>query len=289
MEAPTDCNMKSGIIFVLILLFSRLDSQVIQMKRMMIMRTTSKAERRWLWVLLVLGLVACQAAEPPKPDFTAFEDVRERKAAFFAYLRPLAERANASVLKDRARLLAIEAEGSDVGWWDRRTLKRLANEYGVDLSDMTGLLSRVDAVPVSLLLAQAANESSWGRSRFAREGNAFFGQWCFTPACGMVPQGRLAGQTYEVRSFRTVSASVEAYVRNLNTGDAYQGLRDIRARQRAKLSEPKGVALAEGLTSYSTRGAEYVSEIQSMIRYNELGRFDAVDKVCGHSPLPDRC
>jgi Bax protein len=281
--------MKSGIIFVLILLFSRLDSRVIQIKRMTIMHTTSKAERRWLWVLLMFGLAACQAAEPPKPDFTAIEDVRERKAAFFAYLRPLAERANASVLKDRARLLAIQAEGSDVGWWDRRTLKRLANDYGVDSSDVAGLLSRVDAVPVSLLLAQAANESSWGRSRFAREGNAFFGQWCFTPGCGMVPKGRPAGQTYEVRSFRTVSASVEAYVRNLNTGDAYQGLRDIRARQRAKLSEPKGVALAEGLTSYSTRGAEYVSEIQSMIRYNELGRFDAVDKACGHSPLPDRC
>ena len=253
------------------------------------MQTTSTAQRRWPLVLLVLGLAACQAAEPPKPDFAAIENIQERKAAFFAYLRPLAERVNADVLKDRARLLAIEAEGSDVGWWDRRTLKRLAGEYGVESSDLTALLDRVDAVPVSLVLAQAANESSWGRSRFAREGNAFFGQWCFTPGCGMVPQGRPAGQSYEVRSFKSVSASVKAYVHNLNTGDAYQGLRDIRAKQRAKLKEPKGVVLAEGLTSYSTRGAEYVSEIQSMIRFNKLGRFDAVEKACGHSPLPDRC
>jgi Bax protein len=280
--------MKSGSIFVLIQLFSGLDSSMKSLKRVKIMRLTLRTNLRWPFLLL-LGLTACDAVESHKPDFAAIENVQERKEAFFAYLKPLAERVNSDVLKDRRRLIAIESEGSEVGWWDRRTLKRLASEYGLESSDLTELLNRVDAVPVSLLLAQAANESSWGRSRFAREGNAFFGQWCFTPGCGMVPQGRPAGQSYEVRSFKSVFASVEAYVHNLNTGDAYQNLRDIRAKQRAKLKEPKGVVLAEGLTSYSTRGAEYVSEIQSMITFNKLGRFDSVEKACGHSPLPDRC
>jgi Bax protein len=105
----------------------------------------------------------------------------------------------------------------------------------------------------------------------------------------MVPKGRPAGQAYEVRSFATYRDSVIAYVHNLNTGDAYRELRGIREQERKRLSGPKGVELAEGLTRYSTRGEDYVQEIQSMIRFNKLDRFDDLASACSHTEMDHRC
>ena len=243
----------------------------------------------WLAGLLFSSLTSCFAGEHAPPDFAAIESVQARKTAFFDYLQPIAAKVNTSILEDRSRLLDIAESKDSVGWWDRRFLKRLAERYDVDPSDMQTLLRRVDVVPVSLLLAQAANESNWGRSRFATQGKALFGQWCFTPGCGMVPKGRPVGQAYEVRSFSTYRDSVKAYVHNLNTGDAYRELRLIREQERKRLSSPKGAELAEGLIRYSTRGEEYVEEIQSMIRFNKLDRFDDVASACSHTEMDHRC
>lgn len=243
----------------------------------------------WLVGLLLSSLASCFAGEHAPPDFAAIEDVQARKQAFFSYLQPIATKVNSKILEDRSRLLNIAESKDKIGWWDRRFVKQIAEHYGVAANDFETLLRRVDVVPVSLLLAQAANESNWGRSRFATKGKALFGQWCFTPGCGMVPKGRPAGQTYEVRSFSTYRDSVKAYVHNLNTGDAYRELRRIRAQERKRLSSPKGIELAEGLTSYSTRGEEYVKEIQSMIRFNKLDRFDDLASACSHTELDHRC
>ena len=243
----------------------------------------------WLAGLLLSSLASCVAGEQAPPDFAAIENVQARKTAFFEYLQPIAAKVNTSILEDRSRLLDIAESKDSKSWWDRRFLKRLAERYDVDPSDMQTLLRRVDVVPVSLLLAQAANESNWGRSRFATQGKALFGQWCFTPGCGMVPRGRPVGQTYEVRSFSTYRDSVKAYVHNLNTGDAYRELRLIREQKRKRLSGPKGAELAEGLIRYSTRGEEYVEEIQSMIRFNKLDRFDDVASACSHTEMDHRC
>lgn len=239
--------------------------------------------------LLLTCLSSCSAGEHTPPDFAAIKSVQERKAAFFNYLEPIATQVNTKILEDRNRLLEITETPDSMGWWDRRFVVQLAERYGTEPNDLETLLRRVDAVPVSLLLAQAANESNWGRSRFATKGKALFGQWCFKPGCGMVPKGRPAGETYEVRSFSTYLDSVKAYVHNLNTGDAYRRLRDLREQKRQRLTSPKGVELAEGLSRYSTRGEEYVKEIQSMIRFNKLDRFDDQASACAHTELDHRC
>ena len=123
-------------------------------------------------------------------------------------------------------------------------------------------------------MAQAANESAWGTSRFAREGKNFFGQWCYTEGCGIIPARRLAGASHEVRRFDSVFDSVEAYIMNLNTFPNYQQLRDIRQQVRQSGRTIDGISLSEGLDSYSSRGDEYIFELQSMIYSNNLLTLD---------------
>ncbi|MEM1243520.1 MAG: glucosaminidase domain-containing protein [Pseudomonadota bacterium] len=128
------------------------------------------------------------------------------------------------------------------------------------------LLSRVDVIPVDLAIAQAANESGWGSSRFAKLGNNYFGQWCYKAGCGIVPQRRPVGERYEVRKFVSAQASVEHYIHNLNTNRAYKSLRRIRQRLRQDNQPITAVALAEGLVHYSQRGSAYVTSIKTLIR-----------------------
>jgi len=135
------------------------------------------------------------------------------------------------------------------------------------------LLLRVDVVPASLVIAQAAKESGWGSSRFAREGNNFFGIWCFNRGCGMTPANRDAGRHHEVAMFDTVKEGVRYYIRTINSHNAYSTLRQIRAVARNNNQPFGGEQLATGLLRYSERGVLYVNEIQSMIRYNRLHRF----------------
>jgi uncharacterized FlgJ-related protein len=135
------------------------------------------------------------------------------------------------------------------------------------------LLLRVDVVPASLVIAQAAKESGWGRSRFAREGNNFFGIWCFNRGCGMTPERRDEGRHHEVAMFDTVEEGVRYYVRTINSHIAYNDLRQMRAEARHQHRAFAGETLATGLLRYSERGVLYVDEIKSMIRYNQLQRF----------------
>jgi len=121
-----------------------------------------------------------------------------------------------------------------------------------------------------LALAQAANESAWGTSRFAQDGNNLFGQWCYTNGCGLVPSRRREGATHEVRRFDNIRDSVESYIHNLNTFPSYQMLRRIRQQLRQQDRPIDGVSLADGLESYSSRGLDYIVELQRMIYSNEL-------------------
>lgn len=210
------------------------------------------------------------------PDFGAIEDVAARKARFFEYLLPAVERVNAEVRARRERFLRVEQRAADDSLTpdDRAWLERMAKRYWVEgeaLSRQLELLERrIDVVPPALVLAQAAIESGWGRSRFAREGNNLFGEWCFEPGCGIVPNQRPRDASYEVRSFPTVLHSVRSYVRNLNSHPAYGGLRELRHRARQAGREPRAVELAGGLERYSERGAAYVEEVRTVIRSNDL-------------------
>ena len=150
---------------------------------------------------------------------------------------------------------------------------KVRNNYG-QLSQIDQLLARIDVVPSSLILVQAANESAWGTSRFARIGLNFFGIWCYKKGCGMVPNGRNDDATHEVQSFKSVDDAVQRYLHNINTNNAYIVFRTIRSQLREQDQPLSPEILATGLLPYSERGAEYVLEITKMIRHNQV-YFDA--------------
>ena len=156
----------------------------------------------------------------------------------------------------------------------------MAIEYRVDYERLSKketleeLMLRVDFIPVSLVLAQAANESAWGVSRFAVEGNNIFGQWCYEKGCGIVPARREAGAKHEVKIFDNVQNSIKAYFLNINTHDSYSYLRDLRAKMRDRSLKLDPMSLAIGLGRYSERGDSYVDEIQRIIIQNDLRKRD---------------
>ena len=213
------------------------------------------------------------------PDFTSIPAGEARKAAFFGYLGPIIDRENERRLRDRERLLALQLQldpdKQALSERDRSWLRQLAASYGLakDQGDevlVAELLDMVDSIPRSLALAQAAKESAWGTSRFAVEGNNYFGQRCYRKNCGLIPAARPAGAKFEVRRFPSVEASVASYMNNINGHREYQGLREYRAEQR-RLGEPlSGIQAAERITQYSERRQAYVDEIQALIHFNKL-------------------
>ncbi|WP_299726360.1 glucosaminidase domain-containing protein [uncultured Endozoicomonas sp.] len=217
------------------------------------------------------------------PDFGSIVDVKSKKSAFFDYVLPMVERENQVILQNRQQLLELSAKttlSEDEAGWVKSLAKRyrLKSIETVDRALFETLLPRVDIIPASLALAQSANESAWGTSRFATQGNNFFGQWCFSPGCGIVPSGRPEGKTYEVQKFETVYASVQAYMHNLNTNHSYQSLRAMRESNREKRLPVTGVNLAQGLGAYSIRGDDYIQELIAMINSNELIQYDDDDQ-----------
>ena len=238
-----------------------------------------------LSIAALLLCVACgPAADVPLPegdgtlpDFRGISNVDERKKGFFEFLRPLVAAENERVLKQRRRLLRLHERHRKnmlLPWKDRQWLMELLKEYeveGLEVSDLSrwdNLLRRVDMVPVGLALVQAAKESGWGTSRFAREGNNLFGERCFTEGCGIVPNERETDASHEVRAFASVEDSVKSYIHNLNTNGAYRRFRRLRFQQRLKGKKPDGYRLVDGLPQYSERGHLYLSEIRAMMRSN---------------------
>lgn len=213
------------------------------------------------------------------PADIASLSVAQRKSLFFRVLLPLAMIENERLAHLRIRLEQAFAGGSlkqDTPDWE--FAQQLAQEFRVqgDLNDPTvraRLLERVDTIPLGLVLAQAANESAWGTSRFALQGNALFGQWTWVADAGMTPLQRAAGARHQVRAFPDLQASVRAYLHNLNVGHAYEDLRRVRAEARAAGMEPDAEALARTLLRYSERGEDYVEELVRMIRGNGLDKL----------------
>ena len=228
-----------------------------------------------LLLCATLGALFLIPRTDPPPDFRALTAGPERKQTFFGYFSPLIDRANAAIARQREKLEAIAAAGVIDGRAERQ-LQRLAIEYGLEpealstaeLLDAT--LRRVDQLPRSLVLAQAAKESGWGTSRFAVEANNFFGQRCWTSGCGVKPQRRPEGARFEVARFSSPYESLVAYLKNLNTHHEYEPLRDFRATVREDNGKLSGLALADHLGTYSEREEKYRKEIKKIITANRL-------------------
>jgi len=234
-------------------------------------------------VVIAFTFLALDVSAETVPDFASMKDVKQKKHAFFEYLYPLIEVANKEVLAKRAKLSEIQtdlAAGDNLTPGEIKFLEAISEEYSLKSKDTASadhvkkLLRAVDYVPPSLALAQAANESAWGTSRFAKQANNFFGQWCFKKGCGIVPARRDVGSTHEVRKFNSTQGSVRSYLKNINTGRAYSSLRSVRAKTSGKNAMLAGHDLAAGLVKYSARGDAYVKEIRSMIRTNKLKKYD---------------
>jgi len=207
----------------------------------------------------------------PLPDFANYQDVQQKKRAFFAYIVPIVQQVNQEVEQQRQRLISAP---------ESAPIQDLCSLYKADCSgelsiDIEVLLQHIDTLPPSMVVAQAANESAWGTSRFARQGNNLFGEWCFTKGCGLVPSQRSKHQRHEVRRFESPLQSVRSYVHNINASHAYTQLRLERKNLKQSGSPVTGIELADGLANYSIRGDAYVEEIQAMIRQNNLTELDA--------------
>jgi len=213
-------------------------------------------------------------------DLSETPNIKVKKRTFFMGLLPMVLIANQEIRKEREEVLRIIARhrARQLKAGDYRRIDEIMERYGLRGRPLTdhrirsSLLRRVDTIPPSLVLAQAANESAWGTSRFAQQGNNLFGEWTFKPGSGIVPAGRPEGATYEVRRFSSLFESIRSYMNNLNRHNAYRHLRSIREKLRQAGKPVTGIALAKGLMQYSERGEEYIQEIQTMIRQNKLAR-----------------
>ncbi|MFQ5971392.1 MAG: glucosaminidase domain-containing protein [Alphaproteobacteria bacterium] len=225
-------------------------------------------------------------------NLTRLVRARDRKDAFVRVMLPPILLANDFIASERRHMLDIVgrlARNEPVGELSRTWLRRLARRYGARADDFPTLRYRVDTVPPSLALAQAALETGWGTSRFVREGNAVFGEWTFGARRGIVPTSRGASQNHKIRSFDTLLHSIVAYMDNLNSHPAYRKFRARRARTRALGRTPDSHELAAALASYGAGDARYTAKLRTLIRANRLRDFDRArlaDAVLVATPTP---
>lgn len=243
-------------------------------------------------VVIGVGLVRThqQALIEDTPDFSAIEDIQERKTAFFETLLPLIAEQNTLIENQRAWLIyhyddiVSQSTTSTI----ESKLTQLASEYGLPFDDdfntqtwLNQLLTRVDVIPPALVLAQAANESGWGTSRFAQLGNNYFGQWCYSEGCGIIPASRAETDNHEVKKYDSIDQSLDDYFLNLNRNSAYQMFRTIRSNLRNEnaslISQQAALLMSEGLIEYSQRRDEYVALIKVIINANH-SIINAIEK-----------
>lgn len=210
-------------------------------------------------------------------DLADIRSVKMRKRIFIRALLPLVLRVNEEILRERASvqlLLVRVRSGGTLNNEERSWLLRLAERYSVEPFDWQTLLRRIDEIPPALAIAQAAEESGWGTSRFAREGNALFGQYTYQASQGIRPADPSDGSRHYVRAYQSLFETVRSYMHNLNNHRAYREFRTERFVMRIRGQSLDSYALAGKLERYSERGADYVKTIRSIIKGNRLGHFD---------------
>ena len=205
-------------------------------------------------------------------DLKTLGNTKKKRELFIKIVLPLILDENEKITNDRKKLFKILAKNfNTVG--ERVWLKRRFKEYKIKDQDLAQLKMRMDIIPVSIALAQAANESGWGTSRFALEGNALFGQWTWSKK-GISPKKKDPNKNHKVLQFQILKASVRAYKNNLNTHNAYQEFREARAQLRQENKQITGLDLIKYLKNYAAIGDKYVSIIEGIIEKNSLTDFD---------------
>jgi len=229
---------------------------------------------------LQYDLKSVRAGEKVKPiyltklpkDIKSLGNTREKRELFIKILLPLILKENNKITEDRKRLFKILNKNFNSPG-ERVWLKRRFKEYKIEDKDLSKLKMRMDIIPVSIALAQAANESGWGTSRFALEGNALFGQWTWSKK-GISPKNKDKNKSHRVLQFQVLKASVRAYKNNLNTHNAYKEFREARAKIRENSDVINGLELTKYLKAYASIGEKYVAILDDIIEKNSLTDFD---------------
>jgi len=205
-------------------------------------------------------------------EIKMIENTKKRKEFFIQIILPLIIKENNYIRLDRVTLFNIINKSnnttSEINW-----LEKKYKQYGVKSKDLSTLKIRMDEIPVSLAIAQAAKETGWGTSRFAQEGNALFGQWTWSGE-GLKPKDAEEDAGHKVMKFNVLQASVRAYQRNLNTHSTYKEFRKARAEFRDLNKPLDSIELSKYLNKYAETGNQYVEVLQKIIKQNKLQDFD---------------
>ena len=214
-------------------------------------------------------------------DFSEIQDVPTKKKLFYLVTLPLIYNTNTSIMQERRMVINIEKKFArkELNKNETDEIIRLSKKYKLDYSEINTKLfrklkQRINIIPVSLALGQAIIESGWGQSRFATEGNALYGQWTTSEDKGIIPQDRDEDKTHAVLKFKNLLESVEAYMFNINTHQAYYNFRVIRRiDERIKYTDPISMKV-KYLAAYAEIGDKYVDKLELIIASNNLQEFD---------------
>ena len=199
-------------------------------------------------------------------------NTKKRKDMFIKIVLPLIVKENNKIRIDRKRLFTILNKNSNTDI-EKKWLEKKFKQYGVKKNDLSTLKIRMDEIPVSLAIAQAAKETGWGTSRFALKGNALFGQWTWS-GDGLKPKNADEGKDHKVMKFHSLQLSVRAYLRNLNTHSTYRNLRKARTEFRNQNKPLDSLILSKHLDKYAETGNQYIEVLQKIIEQNKLKDFD---------------
>ena len=205
-------------------------------------------------------------------EIKKIENTKKRKDMFIKIVLPLIVKENSKIRVDRKRLFAILNKNSNTNI-EKKWLEKKYKQYGVRKNDLSTLKVRMDEIPVSLAIAQAAKETGWGTSRFALKGNALFGQWTWS-GDGLKPKDAENGKDHKVMKFHSLQLSVRAYLRNLNTHSSYKNLRKARTQLRNQNKPLDSLILSRFLDKYAETGDQYIDVLQKIIKQNNLKDFD---------------
>ena len=207
-------------------------------------------------------------------EMKMIQSIKKRKNLFIQIILPLILEENDLIKLDRKKLFNILNRSNNTRA-EKKWFNKKFKQYGVVNKDLSTLKIRMDIIPVSLAIAQAAKETGWGTSRFALEGNALFGQWTWTGE-GIKPAGADSNSTHKVMKFKILKASIRAYQRNLNTHSGYREFRIARAELRDNNHKLDSLILAKYLGKYAETGNEYIKTVKKIIEQNNLTDFDDV-------------
>ena len=232
---------------------------------------------RFLLAIFIIFSINLFAKGMPK-EFYEIKDIKETKIYFFEYIYKMTENENKKILEERrfvkkmltSSLLNINTNSSEF-----KKLLKLKKKYRVKkLYDIKSYMQKIDIIPPSMSLAQAAIESGWGKSRFIKEANNIFGHWTYNSKIGMIPEQRDDGDNHFIRIFKTLQDSISAYMLNLNRNKAYKSFQKQRYSIRLENKPLNGLELSQTMVNYSGIGTEYLSILKIVINKNKLQSYD---------------